>query len=142
VTKPDANFFAELGFAPEEARLYRELSEGIAIDQGSSNPYADLGYPGADEMLAKARLAHEIGEIICSRHLTQQRAAELLGIPQSKLSEMLRGKFRRISQAEMIECLNRLGRDVDIMALTSETSSPFPRPPAEDPARTPADHRA
>ena len=89
--------------------------DGIDIEQGSDNPYADLGYPGADEMLIKAGLAHEIGEIIKSRHLTQQRAAELLGMPQSKLSEMLRGKFRGISQAKMIECLNRLGRDVDIV---------------------------
>jgi predicted XRE-type DNA-binding protein len=36
-------------------------------------------------------------------------------MPQPKLSEMLRGKFRGISQAKMIECLNRLGRDVDIV---------------------------
>ena len=60
--------------------------EGVAIEQGSDNPYADLGYPGADEMLVKAGLAHEIGEIIKSRHLTQQRAAELLAMPQPKLS--------------------------------------------------------
>lgn len=89
--------------------------DGIAIEQGSDNPYADLGYPGADEMLVKAGLAHEISEIIKSRHLTQQRAAALLGMPQPKLSEMLRGKFRGISQAKMIECLNRLGRDLDIV---------------------------
>ena len=89
--------------------------DGIGIEQGSDNPYADLGYPEADEMLVKARLAHEIGEIVKRRHLTQQRAAELLGMPQPKLSEMLRGKFRGISQAKMIECLNRLGRDVDIV---------------------------
>ncbi|MEX3955966.1 helix-turn-helix domain-containing protein [Trinickia sp. EG282A] len=91
------------------------IVDGIAIERGSDNPYADLGYPAADEMLVKAGLAHEIGEIIKSRHLTQQRAAELLGMPQPKLSEMLRGKFRGISQAKMIECLNRLGRDVDIV---------------------------
>ena len=55
--------------------------DGIGIEQGSDNPYADLGYPEADEMLVKARLAHEIGEIVKRRHLTQQRAAELLGMP-------------------------------------------------------------
>ncbi|PMS32194.1 transcriptional regulator [Trinickia symbiotica] len=66
-------------------------------------------------MLVKAGLAHEIGEIIKSRHLTHQRAAELLGMPQPELSEMLRGKFRGVSQAKMIDCLNRLGHDVDIV---------------------------
>ncbi|MCY0852642.1 MULTISPECIES: helix-turn-helix domain-containing protein [unclassified Cupriavidus] len=89
--------------------------DDLTIEQGSDNPYADLGYPDADEMLVKAGLAHEIAQIIKSRHLTQQRAAELLGMPQPKLSELLRGKFRGISQAKMIECLNRLGRDVDIV---------------------------
>ncbi|WP_459573854.1 helix-turn-helix domain-containing protein, partial [Cupriavidus sp. 8B] len=79
--------------------------DDLTIEQGSDNPYADLGYPDADEMLVKAGLAHEIAQIIKSRHLTQQRAAELLGMPQPKLSELLRGKFRGISQAKMIECL-------------------------------------
>ena len=89
--------------------------DDIAIEEGSNNPYADLGRPDADDMLVKAGLAYEIAQIIKRRRLTQQRAAELLGMPQPKLSEMLRGKFRGISQAKMIECLNRLGRDVDIV---------------------------
>ncbi|MBI1889634.1 MAG: XRE family transcriptional regulator [Burkholderiales bacterium] len=89
--------------------------DDITIEQGSDNPYADLGYANADEMLVKAELASEIAQIIKNRHLTQQMAAELLGMPQPKLSEMLRGKFRGISQAKMIECLNRLGRDVEIV---------------------------
>jgi predicted XRE-type DNA-binding protein len=89
--------------------------DGIAIEQGSGNPYADLGHFRTDEMLVKAGLAHEIGEIIRTRHLTQQRAADLLGMPQPKLSETLRGKFRGISQAKMIGCSNRLGRDVDVV---------------------------
>jgi len=56
-------------------------------------------------MRVKAELAHQIAQMIKSRRLTQQRAAELLGMPQPKLSEMLRGKFRGISQAKMKECL-------------------------------------
>lgn len=87
----------------------------ITIEQGSGNPYADLGIPDADDMLVKAGLAREIAQIIKARRLTQQRAAELLGMTQPKLSEMLRGRFRGISQAKMIECLNRLGRDVNIV---------------------------
>lgn len=87
----------------------------IAIEQSSGNPYADLGVPDADDMLVKAGLAREIAQIIKARRLTQQRAAELLGMTQPKLSEMLRGRFRGISQTKMIECLNRLGRDVSIV---------------------------
>ena len=88
---------------------------GIIIEDGSNNPYAALGRPGAEEMLVKAGLAHEIAQIIASRKLTLQRAAEVLCMAQPKLSDLLRGKFRGISQAKMIDCLNRLGCDVDIV---------------------------
>ena len=91
------------------------IIDGIAIEEGSGNPYADLGFPDAGDMLVKAGLAQEIAQIIKDQHLTQQRAAELVGMPQPKLSDLLRGKFRGISQAKMIECLNRLGCDVDIV---------------------------
>jgi len=66
-------------------------------------------------MLIKARLAAKIGEIIKHRHLTQHQASEILGMPQSKISNMLRGNFRGISEAKMIECLNLLGRDIQIV---------------------------
>lgn len=87
----------------------------IEIEKGSGNVYADLGMPDAEEMLIKASLATKIGEIIKHRHLTQQQAAEILGMSQPKLSNMLRGQFRGISEAKMLECLNHLGRDVQII---------------------------
>jgi len=85
------------------------------IEQSSGNVYADLGFADAEEMLVKARLATKIGEIIKHRHLTQQQAAEILAMPQSKISKMLRGNFRGISETKMIECLNLLGRDIEII---------------------------
>ena len=87
----------------------------VEIEEGSGNVYADLGMVDADEMLVKAQLATKIGEIIKSRKWSQQQAAEVLGIPQSKLSKMLRGQFRGISEAKMLDCLARLGRDVQIV---------------------------
>jgi predicted XRE-type DNA-binding protein len=87
----------------------------IEIETGSVNVYEDLGLPDAAEMHVKATLAAKIGEIIKHRHLTQIQAAEILGIPQPKLSGMLRGQFRGISEAKMLQCMNRLGRDVEIV---------------------------
>ena len=66
-------------------------------------------------MQVKATLAAKIGEIIKHRHLTQTQAAEILGMPQPKVSSMLRGQFRGISETKMLECMNRLGRDVEIV---------------------------
>lgn len=87
----------------------------IQIEKAATNIYQDLGFPNAEEMQVKAVLAAKIGEIIKYRHLTQMQAAELLGITQPKLSGMLRGQFRGISESKMIDCLNRLGRDVEIV---------------------------
>lgn len=92
------------------------------IEQGSINVYADLGLGDAQEMLVKAQLAAKIGEIIKRRKLTQMQAAELLGIPQPKLSNMLRGQFRGISETKMIDCLTRLGRNVEIVVKAAPRS--------------------
>src|ERR1700729_4457090 len=85
------------------------------IEEGSGNVYADLGLPEAADMLVKAQLAMKIGEIIKRRHLTQIQAAEVLGMTQPKLSNLLRGQFRGISESKMLDCLARLGRDVKIV---------------------------
>jgi predicted XRE-type DNA-binding protein len=87
----------------------------IDHEQGSTNVYADLGLPDADEMLVKAQLATKIKQIIKECSLTQQRVAELLGMPQPKLSDILRGQLRGVSEAKMLECLAKLGRDVQIV---------------------------
>jgi predicted XRE-type DNA-binding protein len=86
-----------------------------SINQGSTNVYADLESPDSEQMLLKAQLAEKISQIIQRRHLTQTEAASILGIPQSKLSLILRGQFRGVSELKMLECLNRLGRDVQIV---------------------------
>ena len=90
-------------------------AEMIDIKKGSTNVYADLGLADAAGMLVKAHLAAKIAEIIKQRRLTQVRAAAILGMPQPKLSGMLRGRFRGISEIKMLQCLNRLGRDVEIV---------------------------
>lgn len=92
------------------------------IESGSNNVYADLGVPAAEEMWVKAQLATNIGEIIKRRKLTQVQAAELLGITQPKLSGLLRGQFRGISETKMLECLTRLGRDIQIVVKSAPRS--------------------
>jgi predicted XRE-type DNA-binding protein len=96
---------------------------GIEIEEGSTNVYADLGRPDAEEMLIKAQLATKIGETIKRRRLTQVEAAEIIGLPQPKLSGLLRGQFRGVSEAKMLNCLTRLGRDVKIVVGPSRRRS-------------------
>lgn len=85
------------------------------IYEGTGNVYADLGVPEAETMLVKAHLATAIADSIAVRKLTQKHAAEILGMTQPKLSNLLNGHFRGISEAKLMECLSRLGRDVRII---------------------------
>jgi predicted XRE-type DNA-binding protein len=63
----------------------------------------------------KAQLVREIGEIIRERGLTQTQAAKILGLTQPRLSAILRGRLRGVSERKLIACLTSLGRDVDIV---------------------------
>ena len=85
------------------------------IEKGSGNVFADIGFANDQEMLVKANLALKISEIIAQRRLTQIEAAAVLGIPQPKLSKLLRGQFHGVSETKMLECLNKLGRDIQIV---------------------------
>jgi predicted XRE-type DNA-binding protein len=87
----------------------------IVIEKGSGNVYADLGYPDREDMLIKAQLVTKIAEIIQQRRLTQAQAAKLLRLTQPKISRLLRGEFRGISERRLLQCLTRLGRDVQII---------------------------
>jgi predicted XRE-type DNA-binding protein len=86
-----------------------------SIKKSSGNVFADIGFANDQEMLVKANLALKISEIIAQRRLTQMEAALVLGIPQPKLSKLLRGQFHGVSETKMLECLNKLGRDIQIV---------------------------
>ena len=87
----------------------------LKIEKSTSNIYADIGFTNNQEMMVKAGLAEKIGEIIKNRRLTQMEAALILGMSQPKLSSMLRGQFHGISETKMLQCLNKLGRDIQIV---------------------------
>ncbi len=77
--------------------------------------YADMDVSTPKELHLKMQLASRIAAMIEDKGLTQVQAAEVLGIPQPKLSLLLRGQFRGISEVKMLECLTRLGRDIQIV---------------------------
>lgn len=84
------------------------------VEEGSSNIFADLGFPNPEEHLAKAGLAVQIIEIIRQRHLNQSAAADLLGIDQPKVSALMRGQLKNFSLDRLCRFLNALDKDVEI----------------------------
>lgn len=92
-----------------------KVIDGIEIHEGSGNVYDDLGYSDAEEMLVKAKLVRKISELVRSKGLTQVETAKILGLTQPKVSAVLRGQFRGISERKLIDCLTSLGKDVEIV---------------------------
>ncbi len=109
---------ARIGFDSKETQESRGASKGGRAMR-KANPvksaYEELGFRDAGEMLLKAQLAMQISEILRKRGWSQQEAASVLGLTQPKLSRMLRGQFRGISEIKMMDCLVRLGREVTIV---------------------------
>lgn len=85
------------------------------FERGSDNVFRDLGFEHPDDELAKAQLTVQIGDLVAARKLRQVDAAYLLGIPQSKVSRLLRGHTEGFSTGRLMSLLTRLGQDVDIV---------------------------
>jgi len=90
------------------------MTQESDIQVSSGNVFADLNLHNPDEMLIKAELVRQIGEIIDKQKLTQIETAELLGIDQPKVSALLRGKITGFSLERLFRFLNALDRDVEI----------------------------
>ena len=88
--------------------------DGIEIEMGSGNVFADLGLPDADKLKIKSGLVIEIIKAMRKMGLTQKAASERMGIPQPKVSAMLRGDFSNLSERKLMDCLNRLVYDIEI----------------------------
>ena len=84
------------------------------VEIGSGNVFADLGLADAEKLKIKSGLVIEISAAIQRLGLTQKAAAERMGIPQAKVSAMLRGQFNNLSERKLMDCLNRLGYDIEI----------------------------
>jgi predicted XRE-type DNA-binding protein len=93
----------------------RKSIRGTKIEKGSGNVYEDLEVPDAEAMLIKAQLVTKIAELIKHRGFTQIQAGRVLGLPQPKVSGLLKGNFRGISDRRLMDCLTRLKYDVQVV---------------------------
>ena len=75
----------------------------------SGNVFADLGLPNPEERLLKANIAMQIDAIITAQGLTQEQAAQITGLPQSNISQILNGHLRGYSVERLLGVVNKLG---------------------------------
>jgi predicted XRE-type DNA-binding protein len=94
--------------------MKKRVIDGVEVQRSSGNVFADLGLPDADKLKIKSGLVIEIRKAMRQQGLTQQEAAKRMGITQPKVSDMMRGDFSNLSERKLMDCLNRLGYDIEI----------------------------
>jgi predicted XRE-type DNA-binding protein len=94
--------------------MKKRLVEGIEVRRSSGNVYADLDVPDAEKLKIKTGLVVPIRKAMRRLGLTQQAAAKRMGLTQPKVSGMMRGDLSNLSERKLMDCLNRLGYDIEI----------------------------
>jgi predicted XRE-type DNA-binding protein len=87
----------------------------MEVHASSGNIFADMGLPNAEERLAKAEVALRIEELIADRKLPQAQAAELMGLSQADMADMVRGRLKGHTLERLFQCLTALDQDVEIV---------------------------
>jgi len=83
--------------------------------RSSGNVFADLGFADAGERQTKVRLAMAINEVLHRRGFTQEKAAELLGINQPKVSALSKYRLEGFSVERLMRLLTSLNQDIEII---------------------------
>lgn len=96
------------------------------VRQGGRNIFEDLNLPDAAELNAKAQIAYRICVLLQKRKLTQQAAADLLGIDQPKVSALLRGRLEGFSSDRLFRFLNSLDQDIEIVIRKTKKRNQVP----------------
>lgn len=94
--------------------MAKRMIDGIEIEMSSGNVFADLDLPDAERLKVKSGLVIEIIRAVRRQGLTQEEAGRRMGVSQSKVSTMMRGDFANLSERKLMDCLTRLGYDIEI----------------------------
>ena len=94
--------------------MAKRRRESATVTRGSTNVFADLGYPDAVERQAKLRLAYALNQVVEHRGLTQATAATP-GLSQPKVSALRNYKLAGFSVERLMNLLTALDQDIEIV---------------------------
>ncbi len=93
--------------------------ETEAIVESSGNVFADLGFSREEATLLAMRAELMARETIARNGWTQAQAAQHLGVGQSRVSDLVRGKYDTLSLDMLVTLATRAGGTCLIRALDS-----------------------
>ena len=86
------------------------------VINSSGNVFVDLGYSPDEAAIPQMRadLIADLRKWIKAKRLTQAKAAEILGVSQSRVSDLIRGKWERFSLEMLITLATKAGMRVTL----------------------------
>ena len=94
--------------------MRKRIVKGVEAEMSSGNVFADLGLRDAEKLKIKSGLVIRIVRAVRRLGLSQEEAGRRMGLPQPKVSGLFRGDFANVSERKFMNCLNRLGYDIEI----------------------------
>ena len=90
--------------------------EKLKITKSSGNVFIDLGFPPEEAAILAMRseLMCRLEILIRDKQWTQAEAAQVLGISQSRVSDLIRGKVEKFSLDMLITLATRAGKKVEL----------------------------
>ncbi len=88
----------------------------LKMTPGSGNVFADLGFSPEEASLLQMRadLMNELRLVIETRGWTQMATARELGVSQSRVSDLVRGKWQQFSLDMLVTLAVRAGLRVNV----------------------------
>jgi predicted XRE-type DNA-binding protein len=93
----------------------------LRIERSTGNVFRDLGFDAkeSESLRIRAELMAEIKREMKGQKLTQRAAAELFGVSQPRMSDLVRGKIDLFSIETLINMLVRTGIRVQLRLMRS-----------------------
>lgn len=93
------------------------LTEDARITESCGNVFIDLGFPPheAEIMQLRADLMAKLRLWIIDNQLTQTQAALQLGVSQARVSDLMRGKWKKFSLDMLLTLATKIGLHVKIV---------------------------
>jgi len=87
------------------------MKDDKRIIPSGGNVFEDLGFDPAEAAVLRMRaeLMARIEQHLRKRKLTQAKAAELLGVSQARVSDLMNGKFNKFSLDMLAKLAERAG---------------------------------
>ena len=87
-----------------------------SVIKSSGNVFIDLGYSSDEAAILQMRadLMANLRKFIKAKKLTQSKAAEMLGVSQSRVSDLTRGKWEKFSLEKLIVLATKAGMRVTL----------------------------